>query len=431
MENNNDLEIVDLGHGEKNENIIEKPKKGKKGLIIILCLLFIIILLIVAYFIFINPKKILYSLTDNLKTEIKEIKEEASEEITSMLFQGDITLNEMPSYLEDYKNTKVNYKVGYDTINKKALANLGLNMSGIEMSLIYFLQDNMSYVNVPGILPVMTKIETKEISDMLFSQTDSKEKYDSLINTVLNAIKNSIDAKKLKSSIAFKEKDSKLISVKTTYSLNFSEINKVKNAIINSIINDSNSLNELSTLLNESIEETKERLNSELENDIYIDDTNVMIYTDIFGKEIYKILFESDVEKLTIINNDTKITMNYLYSLSDSTEKFDIEINKKDYSFTMSLSDKDEEINAVMTITESNDKNAKGSLTIKIVPNINKKDEVIEISANFDLKTDQSFDSIDTSNAKSIDEYTTDELQVLLQLMQGFQDMIPIDSLEF
>lgn len=430
MEKNENLEIIDLGDNKK------ESKKSKKGLIITLCLLLaIVILIVVAYFMLLSPTKILSSLTDNLEKNLKTLVSQTEEKVTSILYQGDITLKNVPSSFEIYSEAKANYKFGYDTINKKILADLELNLAGTKMQLQYLLQDGTSYINAPGFLPVMTKIDTKEFANMIFAENKDELNFDNLINAINSGFNKSRDNKKLKTSLVFGEKDAATIAAKTTYNLNTIEINNVKNGIIDEILNNDKAIEELSALLSQTTEETKNSLNLEKSDNIDSMNGTVIIYTDLLGKKLYKVEILDANDKFTIINTSKEIIINCaLYENNELIGQIEYKINKKDSSFNFTMESNDEiikKINAICTITEIDDKNAKGNLTMKIVINSEGKDEEFEISVNLEAKIDQSFDSFDTSKAKTFEEYTETELNSLMQIIGGISQLFSMDQIEF
>lgn len=429
MEKNDNLEIIDLGDKQN-------PKKSKKGLIITLCLILaVVVLIVVAYFMLLSPTKIITSLTDNFEKDLKTLVTQTDEKVTSLLYQGDVTLKKAPSAFELYNGTKIDYKFGYDTINKKILADLNLNLAGTQMPLQYLLQDGMSYINAPGFLPVMTKIDTKEFTDMIFTESSEELKLDNLINAINSGFKKSRDDKKLKTSLVFGEKNAAAIAAKTTYNLDAKEFNNVKNGIIDAILNNDKAVEELSTLLSQTTEETKSSLNMEKSENVESGNLTAVIYTDLFGKKLYKMQMFDENDKFTIINNSKELIANLTsYENNELMGQLDFTINKKDSSFNFTMKTNDEslkEISAVSTITEIDDKNAKGNLTMKIVTNLEGKDEEFEISVNLEAKIDQSFDSFDTSKAKTFEEYTEAELNSFMQTMEGIGELFPTGSTSF
>ena len=207
---------------------------------------------------------------------------------------------------------------------------------------------------------------------------DKKEDYKIVLNSVHNAINNS-----LKDEYFTKKKvtvDGKKVN-KNTLKLNKNTYTTIKKDIINSLLNDNKFLDSYSKISDQDVNEIKENLNDVLVEDDDFEEMDLSIYTKGINFEFVRFEISNASNQIVISSNDDIYNFEYFEDeqvIYDGSIKVDIGSNYVTYN--ISLNDKEENISTDFTIKNSVEYNKK--VTKKDVSNSVNLDDITNKEMN-------------------------------------------------
>ena len=419
--NTNNYSTID----ETPSDPFKLEKKSKSGLIIVAIVVLLIVGAGVYLFFGTSSEKIVNKAIGGLYKNIEKIYNNVmtTDAYTSINSKGKISISTTAEEIKTLNGLSFNYDLGYEKDTNKLKLDVSLNDKEELLSVLYFLKDKISYFNIKGTKTGLVKADTTEYIDQLeevINTESNNDDYLYIVKVAIESIKKNITKENLKKQTVFNEY--KLMSIKTTYTIDDKEIEKLSLGIINDIKNDTKAVEALTRLLKyETVEKTKEYLDEEAkyitydDSDVYggydfgieEEPTNITIigYSNPLTGEINKLSIVNTVSLLECVNENDVYTCDYSVSSSNEEKiksKFVYDTKKGTASFTFNFDNVSINIDAKTSvknnITESN-------VTMKVSID----DESITITSDSTSEINKKIDDIDVSKAKDVTSLTEEE----------------------
>lgn len=405
---NNNIEILDLepklNNKEKIKNI--KNTKSKKVLIILTSiLLFIILLVLIIYFVLLNPKKVYQKVTNEIKLTINNKISEIDKEYDKVYIEGTLNVNNASGSFKTLKDKTFDYVIAKDKENQKALLAVQFTVLNSKVQVGYYLERNISYLNIPSYLPFMIKTDEKELSEKLFSENTIS--LENVINSVSNAINNSIDKSKLKTELIFSEKDIDGSTIMLTINITENELKEMKDAVIDNLKNDTKALEEIKNITSYDDTKITEILDEIKEETTVKGDTTVNIFVSPFDKTLQKVqVINGEIEDdIVLLNNKDSITIvsNELnLNYDKNTKALEINENSNKTELLVSVINNSQTANSrqnIIDIKLTPDKSKNEMINIKLTNTISNNKEIVGFSSyNAKYLTDLKESEVETYN---------------------------------
>jgi len=434
--------------------VTEAPKKKSVlPIIIIVVLIAVIVGLCVFLFLPKQPKKklVVDKTIDTLFSKASAMSREADKIVTDGMklnlakepfhFEGtlNMSVSGLPSEykeLEKIKDYDFIYDFSMDAPNEKATGALKITQSGksiidgkllIEGSTAYFEENNILGAN-----PVKTDIgenffETLNLDDI--TQNVGFDGITKSIDGVAKHIKNAIPVDMIKTA---NDNVNGTKATKTYIELSEANIAKIYSNFYNSVVNDAELLENISSMTGSSIDQIKQALKESLDEVNQAPSNEVKgefaIYTDSSNKLLKLVLNVDNVDQLVITNSNGVYDIKLADMDANTKITYDENANKltfssKEVSFEVSY--KDETLDAKVNyqgcefVLSIKSKNTKDSYSSDI--KLNGKVKVENDTYQFELKTislvnkNQPSSSINPANAVSADSLNSETVATNIQ----------------
>lgn len=341
-------------------NINNNHPKNKKLIPILVGI--ILILISIAGFIFyktISSKNIFKVIVDNSFNYLENsfVEYESAKGTFSLKASGNSKDTSTNKAFELINKIDLSGSYGIDYENK--IINLDIKSNYDSQKLVnanIYMESGNSYIYLEDIYDKYIKVPINDY-DSLFTNMDKKEDYKIVLNSVHNAINNS-----LKDEYFTKEKvtvDGKKVN-KNTLKLNKNTYTTIKKDIVNSLLNDNKFLDSYSKISAKDVNEIKENLNDVLVEDDDFEEMDLSIYTKGINFEFVRFEISNASNQIIISSNDDIYNFEYFEDeqvIYDGSIKVDIGSN--DVTYNISLNDKEENISTDFTIKNSVEYNKK------------------------------------------------------------------------
>ena len=341
-------------------NINNNHPKNKKWIPILVGI--ILILILIAGFIFyktISSKNIFKVIIDNSFNYLENsfVEYESAKGTFSLKASGNSKDTSTNKAFELINKIDLSGSYGIDYENK--IINLDIKSNYDSQKLVnanIYMESGNSYIYLEDIYDKYIKVPINDY-DSLFTNMDKKEDYKIVLNSVHNAINNS-----LKDEYFTKKKvtvDGKKVN-KNTLKLNKNTYTTIKKDIINSLLNDNKFLDSYSKISDQDVNEIKENLNDALVEDDDFEEMDLSIYTKGINFEFVRFEISNASNQIVISSNDDIYNFEYFEDeqvIYDGSIKVDIGSN--DVTYNISLNDKEENISTDFTIKNSVEYNKK------------------------------------------------------------------------
>ena len=385
-----------------------KEKKNKIVLkvisIILIILLFLSLLAFsIIYFVILSPKNNYAELFNTVFDKTINIASKMSkDEYISSINKGNLKID---TNLLKYKNI-TGYEIEYDIENErqtnKTLIDLKLGDDEEKLESTIYYEPNNLYIDFPYIMSIMIKIPLdkfgyKTNNNTKFSYTKEEANY--VLSIIKNSFINNLNNKKMKNSISS-------YHIKSTYNIDYKELERLLDIIINDLKKDSKAMNILKNYnIDESkLNEYKNNLLLEFNNKLEFLEINMFINISfkldrltINSKTYNSVLLFKDINELTIKSNDKEI-------ISSS-------FNKESLKATINRNSKIIETNLKID-KDRNELNLEGTLNYK-----NNNNEYIKIELNTSTLLNEKISDFDTTQAKSFSQFTKKDLKSVYKII--------------
>ena len=362
-------------------NINNNHPKNKKWIPILVGI--ILILILIVGFIFyktISSKNIFKVIIDNSFNYLENsfVEYESAKGTFSLKASGNSKDTSTNKAFELINKIDLSGSYGIDYENK--IINLDIKSNYDSQKLVnanIYMESGNSYIYLEDIYDKYIKVPINDY-DSLFTNMDKKEDYKIVLNSVHNAINNS-----LKDEYFTKKKvtvDGKKVN-KNTLKLNKNTYTTIKKDIVNSLLNDNKFLDSYSKISDQDVNEIKENLNDVLVEDDDFEEMDLSIYTKGINFEFVRFEISNASNQIVISSNDDIYNFEYFEDeqvIYDGSIKVDIGSN--DVTYNISLNDKEENISTDFTIKNSVEYNKK--VTKKDVSNSVNLDDITNKEMN-------------------------------------------------
>lgn len=354
-ENNNSNNEQSINNTDiTTSNINNDSPKNKKWIPILVGI--ILILILIAGFIFyktISSKNIFKVIIDNSFNYLENsfVEYESAKGTFSLKVSGNSKDTSTNKAFELINKIDLSGSYGIDYENK--IINLDIKSNYDSQELVnanIYMESGNSYIYLEDIYDKYIKVPINDY-DSLFTNMDKKEDYKIVLNSVHNAINNS-----LKDEYFTKEKvtiDGKKVN-KNTLKLNKNTYTTIKKDIVNSLLNDNKFLDSYSKISAKDVNEIKENLNDALVEDNDFEEMDLSIYTKGINFEFVRFEISNASNQIVISSNDDIYNFEYFEDeqvIYDGSIKVDIGSN--DVTYNISLNDKEENNSTDFTIKNS------------------------------------------------------------------------------
>ena len=435
---NSNLEVI----GDELVN-----KKKKKSIVIPICSILIILILTLLIFLTIKylfkaPKDFYEEMINTIFRYSEKAIEYSNNEskllTTPAQINGEISINSNMEGLTEYNDYNLKYNLGIDYLNKKMLLGGSINNKDINIiDISSLIKDSTLYLKSNTMFEDILSLYDEELNE-IFNLNNQENQYSSDdIIYILNLFKNGLiesisndDFLKTKEKININDKD---INVsKISYILDSNKENKIANNIREKILNDEKALEILANISNTSIEDIKNILNDEINNqetdtkeiNIYTKSNKILKYEFIekseYSNSKLEIMCDNNVYTVQMYSND--VLTNKIVIKKENIEKYNIDFYQDDEVICNIILEKtqnkininykfnydDTSVYGLLNIENNKKDNGYDSNT-KFTININTdgNEQSLEINNTSKLEYVEKIEEFDTSNSINIE--TLDE----------------------
>ena len=423
--NNGVVPPIDGLSTQQTSNDIEPEEKKKSALPIILIIL---ILLGVggffAYKYFFNkPDKVVKSLInkayDKFETPMKKLSND-----NAVITDVELSMNTNIPGLEDLNGMKFNIRAGVDNTNDKYEFGLAyLEDNEKIMDIIMYILDGNAYMMLKDVYPNLLNMDIADADLEEFKQATtavSPKDTEFVMKRMKEIFLESLDMNDFKQSsdkITLNGSETKV--KKISYILDSEKMAKLTNNMIDNILKDKELLNKLSEMTEMDIETLKEELESSKidMSDVETSEDSETVKFDIYTKGITDEFAGMDIEApdnttIQVRNNNDNTTVNANLS-GISLQLVKKEVSSEKTTIDVKINVLTEEITGLITLEEKSlDSNITES---KITMNFNYQEYEVGLTLNSKQQIGANIADIDVTTAKTIDELTPEEEEVIEQ----------------
>ena len=403
-----------------NEEPEEKKKHSALPAILIILILLVGIAFVIYKFLFNKPDKIVKGLINQAYDKFATPIEKYDTKEEPILINTDLSINTNIQGLEDLNGMKLNMTTGIDYKNKKmeiGASYLEDNNKIVE-AFMYLLDEN-AYVSLKDIYENPIKVDMEGMNfERLFNNSSNISSKDAefISKRIKDILIESLDMKDFKQSndtITLNGSETKV--KKISYTLDSNKATNLVNNFITNMENDKELMAKLAEISNTDTETLKDKLDmSKVQGNTDVLNGETIKF-DIYTKGLTDEFVGMDIElpensniKLRKNNDDTTVTANIsgvsmistIKSESEEKSTIDIKINVAG-----------EEITGLITLNnkEIDSKSSESSMTF----NMTYKEQSINLTMNMKQQIGATIASIDTTNAKSSEEITEEEMNLI------------------
>jgi len=404
---------------------MEEKKAGLKYFLFIGIPVLIVLVVLGCYYHATNPMTILkrtinssYELLEkNLSKSNVEIEDNFSIN-GNLKFKTNAELGE----LSELQNYNYDFNINYNS--KEEIMKFTLGMNDKEKDIIHanlYQIKEKQYIELPKLFEYLLEIDTSDYDNTL-NQTEWN--YDSedikiIIQKIKDAFLNSLDESYIeREKTDIKINDNTVKTTKISYLLDEENQKRTLEYIINYLIEDDTFKETVSKIGNISEEEVIKQLEEIQKNYKYTDEEKINIFTEGLNQNVIRISFVS--------NNKNVLTyINYQNEISLEIEDWFITINElTEEEIDFNYSNKIEKINGKIKMTNNDTKT-------NVFMEINTPEANTYIDLELSIKTNETIEIPDTSNAKKIDQLTNEEqLKIFENLENVLKDTFFYDLIE-
>ncbi len=342
--------------------VLKIMKKRKGNILLIVITLIVLVIAITSLLLYNNslktkPKTFFVSTIDRIFEQVQ-----VQEDINSFLENVNVKTNlrsdnkVIAETLNILNHMNMNFKAGidYNTHEIRMSMDSNYNEETLLNSDASIMQDGF-YINVEDIYNKTILIPINKYNYLvssLFDQNNIKI----ILKSLNMAINDSLQDKYFSQKEVEMNLNDKNVKVnKNTLALSKQNLSNIIDSIKNSLLNNDEFLNSLSSVFNKNVEEIKEDI-SNINTDILEEIVTISLYTQdnqVIGFEVART--SADLSFLVLKNDE----FNYSYELKSymNTYKGNIVVNKKDNNTDLEISINHENINGTISIDVTTDKN--------------------------------------------------------------------------
>ena len=411
--------------GNSSSDDFSSEKKSKKGFILPIVLLLVLCSILggLCYY-FKNPKRIVTSVINGFYDKFESSYDSLNSynyKTTSMLVNGDLKVSTTVPEMQDLNSIDLSYNVGLDYPNKKMEMGATYSEDGVALiDAMAYILNSEAFLSLKNDYPNLIKLNTDEVEfSEVFDIEESnisEEDLKYIVKAYKNILIDSFDSSDFKKSTEKIDLNGKTVKVdRVDYILNEKNIKKLSDRIIDGTLADSKLLEILSSASGVSVQELKSELESSKGNSSFSGGEKLVlsIYTKGFTNTLVGLdLSVGDTAEMKVRFNDSNTDIG-IYSSSIKVASIIVKDVNDD---TCSIDINVDAIGASANITVTNKQVEKDVIDGSINLTINYDGESFNIINNYTQKFGVDIASIDTSNYKSFDELTEEELNALSDL---------------
>lgn len=438
-----DKKVVSDGFEKVNNGFYEKDKKVWPY--VLLFFVFVIAgLFCYYYFVLTKPINVINKLFNNVYSEVKTSANKSikgtSTEINSISFDGNLILTSEMEELKSLSGLNINASLGYDLKENKNNY-IDFNASLKENKLLDFqisFIENKIYYNLKDAYSKIVYVQNDESLDGINSINIDKSSLEKNVNDILYILEKSKDTivknisqDKLSKKIMLKEIDGKKIPVvEVMYNLDFKEVKKLRNALLDAYINDNRILDFISKNEGMEVSELKVELINEKDNFTELDyagNTEVVIDIDVFSNKLVNLNVKKDNLSFSIREKGNEINIEFK---SDKFGSISLTVDTKENKFFTDIKIiENEKVNRIAITAKVNEESkTKSDMTLTAVvydtEDINK--EILSLSGKFKTELNQKIEPINIDGAVNLESLNESEItkfqEALLPIMGLLSD---------